>query len=64
MDLGKVAFQDNYRATLDGEEYTFYAVTDRQAWYLAYQWADGELVDSLCEIDAQGNAIRELLEEE
>ena len=64
MYLGKMTFQNNYRATLDGEEYDFHAVSDRQAWYLAYQWADDELVDSLCEIDAQGNPVRELLEKE
>ena len=60
--MGRVKITDNYRATLDGEEYTFHAETDRQAWYMAYQWADDELVDSLVEIDAQGNEIRELLE--
>ena len=62
--MGKIKIPDNYRAVLDGEEYTFHAETDRQAWFLAYQWADDELVDSLCEIDEQGNEVRELLEKE
>lgn len=62
--MGKVQITDNYKAVLGDEEYTFYAVSDRQAWYSAYEWSDGELVDELYEIDALGNEIRTLLDEE
>lgn len=59
--MGKVEIKDNYRASLDGEEYTFNALTDRQAWYLAYEWSEGELLDTLEEIDEYGNTVRVLL---
>lgn len=62
--MGKVQIADNYKAVKDGEEYTFYAVSDRQAWYSAYEWCDDELVDALYEIDSRGEVIRVLLEKE
>ena len=64
VSLQKVSLQDNFQATKDGESYCFSAQSDRQAWYLAYAWSDGELLDSLCEIDEIGNPVRVLLEEE
>lgn len=62
--MGKQTIRNNYRAECCGDSAEFYAVTDRQAWYLAYEWSDGELLDSLCEIDEYGNAIRPLMEGE
>ena len=62
--VGKVSLPDNFQATKDGESYCFRAQSDRQAWYLAYEWSDGELLDSLCEIDEIGNPVQLLLEEE
>lgn len=62
--MGKVAITDNYRMVIDGEEHTFYATTDRQAWYLAYEQADGELIDLLEEIDCYGNSIRLLTDDQ
>ena len=64
VSLQKVSLQDNFQATKDGESYCFSAQSDRQAWYLAYAWSDGELLDSLCEIDEIGNPVQLLLEEE
>lgn len=61
--MGKIKMNDNYKATIDGEEYTFSAVSDRQAWYLAFEWTGGELPDSLEEIDESGRTVRSLLEE-
>lgn len=62
--MGKVQLHDNYKATLGDEEFSFSATTDRQAWYLAYEWSKGDLLDSLEEIDEYGNTVRELLEKE
>lgn len=61
--MGKITIPDNYKATYEGEEYTFNAVSDRQAWYLAYEWTGGELLDSLEEIDQNGQSVRSLMEE-
>lgn len=60
--MGKVQLNDNFRATSDGNEYYFRADTDRQAWYLAFEWSQGELLDSLEEIDESGYVVRNLLE--
>lgn len=62
--MGRVQLSDNFRATVGSEEYTYQASTDRQAWYLAYEWSKGELLDALEEIDSSGNVIRQLLSEE
>lgn len=59
--LGKVALPDNFKATKDSEEFFFRADTDRQAWYLAYEWSEGELLDTLEEIDEYGQCIRTLM---
>lgn len=60
--MGKITLPDNFLATCDGEEYKFRADTDRQAWYLAYEYFDAECLDSLVEIDEYGVPIRELLD--
>lgn len=59
--MGRVSLPDNYRATLDGEEYVFRADTDRQAWFLAFEWSCSDLLDSLEEIDEFGQCVRTLL---
>ena len=61
--MGRVALNDNYRCSLDGNVHTFRAVSDRQAFYMAYDLLDGELADSLVEIDDYGMVVRELIEE-
>lgn len=62
--MGKQVLRNNYRAVIADEIYEFYAVSDRQAWYLAYEWADSELLDALYELNIYGEPIRELLERE
>lgn len=61
--MGKISLPDNYKATRDEEVHYFRAQSDRQAWYQAYEWADGELIDSLCEIDENQTPIRYLMED-
>lgn len=60
--MGKISLPDNFKAVLDDEVYCFRADTDRQAWFLAYQWSEGELLDSLEEINEYGQAVRTLME--
>ena len=62
--MGKIEFFDNYKAVSAGDEYTLNAVSDRQAWYMAYEWTDGELLDALYEIDKYGAPVRTLMEED
>lgn len=62
--MGRIKLPDNFRATVFDEVFEFRASTDRQAWYMAYEHFDDELVDSLEEIDEHGNVVRSLLEKE
>lgn len=55
---------DNYRASYDGEEYTYRAVSVRQAWYLAFQHFGDECLDYLAEIDQDGDEVTILLDKE
>lgn len=55
---------DNYRASYDGEEYTYRAVSVRQAWYLAFQHFGDECLDTLVEIDPLGNVVEVHLDKE
>lgn len=62
-DLDDLEF-NNYRAVSDGEEYEFHAVSVRQAWYLAYEYFNGEVLDYLAEIDRQGVEVNIILDQE
>lgn len=55
---------DNYRACYEGEEFTFHAVSVRQAWYLAFQHFGDECLDALVEIDQSGNVVEVYLDKE
>lgn len=58
------ACPNNYRASFEGEEYEYYAVSVRQAWYLAFQHFGDECLTSLCEIDEYGEVVDVLLDKE
>lgn len=69
--MGKVSNTDmdaaewnNYRARCNGEETEFHAKSVRQAWYMAYDFFDNEVLDYLAEIDQNGIAVRVLLDKE
>ena len=62
--MPRISIFDNYRVIIDGEEKTFQASSHRQAWYQAYELADGDLIEALDEIDADGNVVDILLERE
>lgn len=55
---------NNYRATYDGEEYEYRAVSVRQAWYMAFQRFGDECLDALVEIDQSGNVVEVHLDKE
>lgn len=55
---------NNYRATYDGEEYEYRAVSVRQAWYMAFQHFGDECLDALVEIDQSGNVVEVHLDKE
>lgn len=54
----------NYRATFEGEEYEYHAVSVKQAWYLAFEHFGDECVDSLVEIDQNGTVVEVYLDKE
>jgi len=62
--MGKVAICNNYRAKLGSVIYEYYAVSPRQAWYMAYEYFENELIDSLESIDAYGHVVDVLKREE
>ena len=69
--MGKISAQeleqheyDNYRACYEGEEFTFHAVSVRQAWYKAFEHFGDEWVDYLAEIDQHGTEVIILLDKE
>jgi len=55
---------DNYRACYEGEEFTFHAVSVRQAWYLAFAHFGDECVDYLAEIDQDGSVVDVIMDKE
>ena len=55
---------NNYRACYEGEDYTFHAVSVRQAWYLAFQHFGDECVDYLVEIDQYGDVVDVIMDKE
>lgn len=69
--MGKISAQeleqhdyDNYRACYEGEEFTFHAVSVRQAWYLAFDHFGDECVDYLAEIDQYGDVVDVIMDKE
>lgn len=62
-ELDEVLF-NNYRATYEGEDYEYRAVSVRQAWYLAFQHFGDECLDALVEIDQNGDVVEILLDKE
>lgn len=62
-DLDKLEY-DNYRACYEGEEFTFHAVSVRQAWYLAFEHFGDECVDYLAEIDQRGDVVDVIMDKE
>lgn len=55
---------DNYRARYEGEDFTFHAVSVRQAWYLAFDHFGDECVDYLAEIDQYGDVVDVIMNKE
>lgn len=55
---------DNYLARYEGEDFTYRAVSVRQAWYLAFQHFGDECIDYLAEIDEQGEVVDVILDKE
>lgn len=62
-DLDTIEF-NNYRAMSGGETYEFHAVSVRQAWYLAFEHFENELLDYLAEINQNGVEMNILLDTE
>lgn len=69
--MGKISGEEldeqlwnNYRATYDGEDYEYHAVSVRQAWYMAFQHFGDECLDALVEIDQSGNVVEVHLDKE
>lgn len=62
--MGKVTFPNNYRAYKDDEVFDFYAVSLRQAWYMAYEHFDDELVDKFVTLDEYGNETSVIMDKE
>ena len=69
--MGKLTSEDleekyfnNYRASYDGEEFEYHAVSVRQAWYLAFEHFGDECLDYLAEIDQDGDVVDVILDKE
>lgn len=55
---------DNYRAVYEGGEFTYHAISIRQAWYLAFEHFGDECVDYLAEIDQDGEIVEVIMDKE
>lgn len=55
---------NNYRAIFDDEEYEYYAVSVRQAFYLAFEHFGDECLDYMAEIDPEGNVVEVHIDKE
>ena len=67
--MGKLSSADlenlekpNYEATKDGRTYRFYARSNKEAWFLTYEWLNSKTPDTLDALDENGDITYSLME--